>query len=127
MPRCPVCGKREVPARDWLFYGLAQCRKCHTNVERSRFAGEILVRSIHVVPLIIVLVAMTSETMNMRLFVAIGLLGFGLWITLLYFSRPVPCGGDLIGPSRSTRLLTPVILIVAVIFIVWSFYWLLVA
>src|SRR4030067_1852796 len=111
MPRCPTCGKREVPGYDWLFYGFAECRECHTIVEQSRFVRMFGGRAIHLVPLVLVIMVLTMKDMSIIFFAVIGLFGFASWVLFLYFSRPVPYIGKYpIGPSRSDRLLTPVIL-----------------
>jgi hypothetical protein len=71
-----------------------------------------VVRAIHLVPLVIILLTFFQKDMSAIISVAIGLAGFVIWVLVLYFSRPVKYIGEApIGPSRSARLLAPIILL----------------
>ena len=123
MPKCPSCGKRELPVYDWLVYGQTKCRACNTYVEHGAFARKYGGRSIHLVPLVLILVAIFNQGMSRKYFIVGGLFGFVVWLLALYFSRPVPYSGEYhIGPSRPERLLAPVILVFGAGLLIYATY-----
>lgn len=112
MPKCPSCGNRTLPRYDWLVFGEAKCRACGAYAERGAIAKKYGARSIHLVPLVLVLIAIFGQDMSRKFFMVAALLGFVVWVLAIYFSRPVVYAGEYhIGQSRQERLLAPFILV----------------
>lgn len=123
MPKCPSCSKQELPVYDWLVFGQAKCRACSTFVERGAFAKKYGGRSIHLVPLALVSVAILTQGISRKYFIVGGIFGFVVWLLALYFSRPVPYSGEYpVGPSRPERMLAPVILVFGAGLLIYAIY-----
>lgn len=123
MPKCPSCDKRELPAYDWLVFGEAKCRACGAHAERGAIAKKYGARSIHLVPLVLVLIAIFSQGMSRKFFVVVALLGLVVWGLVLYFSRPVVYAGEYpIGQSRQERIMAPFILVFGAGLLVYVVY-----
>jgi len=112
MPKCPSCGKRDLPIYDWLVFGEAKCRACGAFAEHGAVEKKFGVRSIHLVLLALILIAIFVQGMSRKFFVLGGLFGLVVWVLALFFSRPVPYSGEYpIGPSPADRMLAPFILV----------------
>jgi hypothetical protein len=123
MPKCPSCGKQDLPRYDWLVFGEAKCRTCGAFAEHGAIAKKYGVRSILLVPLVLILVAIFHQGMSRKLFVVGALLGFVAWVLAQYFSRPVLYTGEYpIGPSLPDRLLAPFILVLSTGLLIYVAY-----
>lgn len=128
MPKCPSCGKRELPAFDWFLYNFAECRACHKAAVMSRFVNNIVWRIAQLCLVSLVVLALVyPKLLTLKHVIAVGILGIMALLLVPKFSRPVPYTGEFpIGPSRSERLLAPVLLVVVAAFFAYAVYLLLV-
>lgn len=126
MRQCPSCGKRALPFVDWLLYSCAKCDACHRVAEKPRFVTKIVVGVARLSAIsVVVLIFVYPRLITPKYLIVVGVLGVVALLLVPYFSRPMPYAGEFpVGPSRSERLLAPVLLVLVTALLVYAVYWL---